>query len=285
MNSAANDSTIYDYCINKAIPDGSNLYYATLFDKGKNKAIIICLHAFLQELTDIIRECSDPGVARVKLNWWQEEIERLFIHQPRHPVTQQMQECITLDLNLKLTFTSIIQNFDKFVYIEQPHGLDAILYLYNSTSGEIWNQCEYQLHPTETDCPGHMQDMGSLYHFINCLQQPNIYINETRCIVPDVYINKVDLLKFRIDPLNNSLNQEKVFSPLLFDLKIRLDDIYKILTACDGHYFQHNLILNRLAVKTCDEILIDGCNLLSKNISLTPIRKLWVAWRTHLLTG
>jgi len=127
--------------------------------------------------------------------------------------------------------------------------------------------------------------MGSLYHFINCLQQPNTYINETRCIVPDVYANKIDLLNFRVDPLNNTLNQEAIFSPLLLDLKIRLDEIYKNLAAYDRHDFQHSLILNRLAVKTCDEILMDGCNLLSKSISLTPIRKLWIAWWTHLLPG
>ncbi len=71
------DDTPKNYCINKAIPNGSNLYYATIYESDTNKTIIISFHAFLYELTEIIYECSDPGVARIKLKWWQEEIENL----------------------------------------------------------------------------------------------------------------------------------------------------------------------------------------------------------------
>ncbi len=281
MNSETNDKTAIDYCINKAIPNGSNLYYATIYDKGQNKTVIITLHAFLNELTDIIYECSDPGIARIKLNWWQEEIERLFNKQARHPVTRKIQECITLDQNSKSIFDCIIECFDKFLFIEQPESLDAILSLYESTTGEIWHQCGRQLNLTNTESLLFMRDTGSITHYISCLQQPNTYINETRCIVPEIFINKTDLLNFRIDPVNNKLNQEEVFSPLLLDLKIRLDEIYKKLATRDRHNFQHGLILNRLVVKTCDEILSDGCNLLNTSTSLTPLRKLWIAWWTH----
>jgi hypothetical protein len=81
--------------------------------------------------------------------------------------------------------------------------------------------------------------------------------------------------------VEDNLNQKKVFSPLLQDLKMRIDDIYKNLSTKNNHHFQHCLILNRLIDKTCDEILRDGCNLINTSTSLTPLRKLWVAWWTH----
>jgi len=283
VNSVTNNNTAFDYCINKAIPDGSNLYYATIFETGRNKAIIICLHALLYELTDIIYACSDPGIARIKLGWWQEEIARLFNKQPRHPVTKQIKECITLDQNLKSTFDNIIECFDKFVFIEQPNSLETILSLYESTAGKIWQQCGYQLHPAETDSLVLTRKTGTIVQFISCLQQANTFINETRCIVPDIYVNKSDLLGFRINPVNKRLNQKEVFSPLLLDLKTMLDEMYKKLATKNNPDFQHGLILNRLTEKTCDEILRDGCNLLDNNISLTPLRKLWIAWWTHFL--
>ena len=87
LNDKDNNTNAYEYCVNKAIPDGSSFYYATLFETQKNKTVLIAFHAFLFELSNIIIECNDPGVARIKLKWWQEEIERLFRHQPRHPVT------------------------------------------------------------------------------------------------------------------------------------------------------------------------------------------------------
>jgi 15-cis-phytoene synthase len=278
VHSEAHNSTAIDYCINKAIPDGSNLYYATLFDSPKNKTIIISFHAFLNELSDIIHECSDPGVARIKLKWWQEEIERLFNNQARHPVTRQMQKCISLEQNLKSTFDSIIDFFDHFIFIEQTDSLDTILSLYRSTTGEIWFQCAQQLNIDTEESLDILREMGALIHFITCLQQPYTYINETRCIIPASTIDHAELLNLRADTTNK---QKEILSPLLVELKNRLDETYKKLNTEKNPHLKHGLILNRLVYKTCDEILNDGCHLLDRNISLTPLRKLWVAWRTR----
>jgi 15-cis-phytoene synthase len=271
--------TPYKYCIDKAIPDGSNLYYSTIFDNTKNKTIIISLHALLNELTDIIYECSDPGIARVKFKWWQEEIERLSNNEARHPVTRQMQECLSIDDNLKLTFDSTIDFFNHFIFIEQPESLETILSLYKSTIGEIWYQCANQLQTKTNHLPDTIRDQGAIIYYIACLQQPNTYMNETRCIIPSTYINQTDLLKLRTDNENKHTIQKESFAPLILDLKVRLDETYRKLNK--NKIIKHGLILNRIAVKNCDEILRDGCNLLDRNISLTPLRKLWIAWWTH----
>ena len=281
VNSDLDDSTALDYCINKAIPDGSNLYYATVFETPKNKKIIISFHAFLYELSDIIYECSDPGVARIKLKWWQEEIVRLFNKQARHPVTKQMQECINLNSDLQSSFGSVIDFFNHFIFIEQPDSLDTILSLYKSTSGEVWYQCGQQLNCDKTDSLDILREMGAVINFINCLQQTNTYINETRCIIPSHYAAHTQLLNLRADTVKKHSAQQDIFSPLLIDLKTRLDETYKKLSTKDNATLRHGLILNRLTYETCDEILGDGCNLLDRNISLTPLRKLWIAWRTR----
>jgi 15-cis-phytoene synthase len=273
--------TAHDYCISKATPESSNLYYATIFDGTKNKTIIITLYAFLYELSDIIHECSDPGIARIKLKWWQEEIERLFNKQARHPVTRQMQECIRFDPDLKSTFNSIIDFFNRFIFIKQPESLESILSLYKSTTGEISYQCGLQLNPEKTGSLDIIRELGALIHFTDCLQQPRTYINETRCIIPASYIDNINLLKLRIDTANKHTREKEIFSPLFMDLKTRLDKTYKALNRKENHMFQYTLILNRLAFKTCDEILRDGCNLLGTNVSLTPLRKLWIAWWTR----
>jgi len=283
MQSVSSESTetAYNYCLNRAAPDGSNLYYATVFDKTKIKTTIITLHAFLYELSNIIYECSDPGVARIKLKWWQEEIERLFNKQARHPVTKQMQECIRFNPELNSTFDSVIDFFSHFIFIEQPNSLETILSLYKSTSGEVWYQSGKQLNIVETETLKALQEMGAVIHFINCLQQPNTYISESRCIIPLQYLDQSQLLNLRINTDNRNKTQMELFSPLLIELKTKLDHTYKILSKENNVSLRHALILNRLIYKTCDEILRDGCQLLDRNISLTPLRKLWLAWRTR----
>lgn len=284
MNSETNNSIALDYCINKAIPDGSNLYYATLFEEEKNKALIIGLHAFLYELTDIIKECSDPGIARVKLHWWQEEIERLFQQQPRHPITKYLNECITLDQNLRASFNSIINNFDNFLFIEQIEDLTTTLVLYNSTAGEIWHLCGVQLGVTDTSALQNYRALGSVCHYLRCLQEPNTYITDSRCIIPENIVKQDDLLSMKFEGQKHSINQTEIFSPLIAELKELLEENYNGLGENNSSTLKQGLIINRLALKTCDEILNDGCRLLSTNTSLTPLRKLWIAWWTHFIS-
>tara|TARA_R110000782_G_scaffold186176_10_gene276424 strand:- start:1868 stop:2722 length:855 start_codon:yes stop_codon:yes gene_type:complete len=278
------NSIALDYCINKAIPDGSNLYYATLFEAEKNKAIIIGLHAFLYELTEIIQECSDPGVARVKLHWWQEEIERLFQQQPRHPITRYLKECLTLDQSITTSFHSIINSFDNFLFIDQADNINTILNLYDSTVGETWQLCATQLGTTGSISLQNYRAIGNVYHYLRCLQEPNTYITESRCIIPENIIKQDDLLNFRLDAQNNPINQSLIFSPLITALKVLLEDHYDGLRKDGCLVLKHGLILNRLAFKTCDEIINGRCKVLSSNIRLTPIRKLGIAWWTHFIS-
>ena len=283
MSFVTKNSNTYDYCVNKAIPDGSNLYYATLFEKEKNKAIIIGLHAFLYELTDIIKECSDPGVARVKLHWWGEEIERLFQQEPRHPITKYLKEFIALDENLRVSLNSIINNFDNFLFIHKTNNLKAILVLYDLTAGETWHLCGVHLGATDAKLLQIYRNIGSVYHFIRSLQEPKTYMTESRCIIPENIIQKDDLLEMKFQAENSSINQADIFSPLMMELKTLLEDGYNVLNKNDFSTLKQGLILNRLAFNTCDEIINGGCKLLSTYTSLTPLRKLWIAWKSHLI--
>lgn len=273
--------TPYHYCLNKAATEGSNLYYATLFENSVSKTQIITLQALLIELSDIIYECSDPGVARIKLKWWQEEIERLFQNQARHPVTQQMQTCLALNQTLETSLYNVIESMNQFIYLEQVDTLDDILAIYRSTAGEIWYQCGQQLNQGMANGLESLKELGAVIHFIHSLQQPNTYIYESRCIVPSDYAQLNQLLELRIEKTNIDSVQKKIFSPILEELKTILDKTYVELLIIDPVIFRHALILNRLCYTTCHEILNDGSHLLDRNLTLTPIRKLWIAWRTR----
>ena len=57
---------------------GSDLYYSLLYTPQPQRLAAETLHAFAREVIDIPRTCSDPGVARLKLQWWREELARTF---------------------------------------------------------------------------------------------------------------------------------------------------------------------------------------------------------------
>ena len=280
---SANKQITLDYCINKAIPEGSSLYYATLFNK-KNKEQIICLHALLNELGDIINECSDPGVARIKFKWWQEEILRMKESQSRHPVTQQLQKHFIVDKQIIDVLNRVIENFEQFIFFEQPDTLNSILSLFKSSYGEIWKLNIQKKDADDLNLLNAFQEMGAIYHYLNCLQQPYIYITESRCIIPASYIKHTSLLDLKFDKSTPSLEEQNAIKQLFIDLTTNL---YEIHNSLDKQYvspLMHGLILNRIAIKTADEIRKEGVKFLKTGTSLTPIRKLWIAWYTNIST-
>jgi phytoene synthase len=54
------------------------------------------------------------------------------------------------------------------------------------------------------------------------------------------------------------------------------------LPAADRRAQRAGLVMAAIYRTLLDEIEADGCRVLSAHMSLTPVRKLWIAWRTWL---
>ena len=74
------------YCRQRAAASGSSFYYSFLFLAPERRNAILALYAFCREVDDVVDEVSDPGVARAKLAWWAQELERVYRGEPQHPV-------------------------------------------------------------------------------------------------------------------------------------------------------------------------------------------------------
>ena len=73
------------YCKEKAALEGSDFYYASLYLDDATKACIFALETIMSELDTTVCNITDPGLARIKLNYWLEECARTVEHQSRHP--------------------------------------------------------------------------------------------------------------------------------------------------------------------------------------------------------
>ncbi|HEV7164294.1 MAG TPA: squalene/phytoene synthase family protein [Gammaproteobacteria bacterium] len=72
--------------------DAANLDYrlALTFSPHQYRPALTALFALYLEIREVLVECRDPGVAEVKLGWWQQEIESLYAGKPRHPLSQAL---------------------------------------------------------------------------------------------------------------------------------------------------------------------------------------------------
>ncbi|MBM3373767.1 MAG: presqualene diphosphate synthase HpnD, partial [Betaproteobacteria bacterium] len=84
----------HQYCQDKAAASGSSFYYSFLFLPPERRRAITALYAYCREVDDIVDECSDEGVARTKLDWWRQEVGRLYEGKPQHPVARALAEVV-----------------------------------------------------------------------------------------------------------------------------------------------------------------------------------------------
>ena len=75
------------YCLDAVAPPGSSLYYATLFAGTRERAAFVAVHALRHALLDIVDTIADANVRASKLNWWSGEIIEARDGSPHHPVT------------------------------------------------------------------------------------------------------------------------------------------------------------------------------------------------------
>ena len=81
---------------------------AVLFSPAASRDALTALLAIYFEIREIIIECRDPGVAEVKLRWWEQEIDALYADQPRHPLTQALSPFKTALTGRRTPFMDLI---------------------------------------------------------------------------------------------------------------------------------------------------------------------------------
>lgn len=73
-------------------PAGSMRWYAWLFTPESSRPVTAAMFALEAELRSTVAARVDHGVSHLKLQWWKDEVHRLEIGQPRHPLTAALSQ-------------------------------------------------------------------------------------------------------------------------------------------------------------------------------------------------
>jgi 15-cis-phytoene synthase len=273
-----------EYVQQKASSSGSSFYYAFLFLPPPKRAAITAFYAFCREVDDVVDEVSDPQVAAQKLAWWQTEVGRSFnAAQPNHPVMKALlPHCETFGIKSH-HLLSVIQGCQ--MDLEQTRYLDfadlsRYCHLVASVVGEVSALIFGSTTPSTIEYAHRLglafqltniiRDVGEdalrgrIYLPINELQQFDVKAHEILQRVPSQRF--VDLMKFQCDRASN------IYSEAL-----------KLLPSQDRRAQKPGLMMASIYSCLLREIELGGYPVLNQRVSLTPLRKLWLAWRVQAL--
>jgi phytoene synthase len=268
------------YCQQKAARSGSSFYYSFLFLPPAQRRAITALYAFCREVDDIVDAQIEPAIARVKLGWWREEIGRLFDGAPQHPVTRALATSIT-DFNLpREHFLEIIDGMEMDLdYDSYPSFKELSLYCHRVASmvglmsAEIFG---YQDRRT----PRYAHHLGTAFQLTNILRDVREDAMRGRLYIP---LDELERFGVGVSEIMGSQDNERIQALLRFQGE-RAREYYRKafeqLADTDRYAQRSGLAMAAIYLETLQEIERDGYRVLDRRITLTPIRKLWLAWKT-----
>jgi phytoene synthase len=269
-----------EYCQRKAAGSGSSFYYSFIFLPPERRRAITALYAFCREVDDVVDECPDPQLARTKLAWWRAELAGTYAGQPSHPVTQSLSAALrTFNLPQEL-LAEIIDGMEMDLLQTRYADFKALhLYCYRVASvvgllaAEIFG---YQDRRTLK----YAHDLGLAFQLTNIIRDVGEDARRGR-----IYLPADELERFGV-PAEDILHarHSEAFRRLMEFQIERAEQYYEQafaqLPAQDRKAQRPGLVMAAIYLTLLRKIRSDGCRVLDRRMALTPIRKLWIAWRT-----
>jgi 15-cis-phytoene synthase len=269
-----------EYCQQKAAVSGSSFYYAFHFLPPPRRRAITALYAFCREVDDVVDEVHDEGVAQTKLAWWRQEIARTFHDSPQHPVAQALVPVVREFALPEEHFQTVIDGMA--MDLVQARYLDfAALELYcHRVAGVVGLLSAEIFGYTNPSARGYARDLGIAFQLTNICRDVGEDARRGR-----IYIPQEDLSKFGVTP-SSILRAE--YSSSFADLmafefgraREWYDKAMAQLPHEDRKAQRTGLVMAAIYRTLLDEIARDGYRVLDRKTSLTPVRKLWIAWTT-----
>lgn len=272
-----------EYCQQKAAASGSSFYYSFLFLPKPRREAITALYAFCREVDDIADECTDLQIARTKLSWWRVEIENLYKGQPQHPVTKALEPAVhAYDLRAE-HFQEIIDGMEMDLEFNRYQDFKQLqLYCYRVASvvgllsASIFGY-------SNRDTLKYAHDLGMAFQLTNIVRDVGEDARRNRIYLPldelaQFGVSEEDILQCR--------ESEQIQQLLEFQIE-RAESFYdRALTELpeeDRKQQRTGLIMTAIYRTLLREIKSDGAQkVLNARTSLTPLRKLWLAWTTWI---
>jgi phytoene synthase len=269
-----------DYCQQKASASGSSFYYSFLFLDPVRRQAITALYAFCREVDDVVDECPDPTLAHAKLAWWRTEIAALYQGQPSHPVTQSLATALQGFSLPQEQLLEIIDGMEMDLLQARYADFKALhLYCYRVASvvgllaAEIFGY-------TDRRTLKYAHDLGLAFQLTNIIRDVGEDARRGRIYLPQdelarFGVSEADLLQTRYSEAFRRLMEFQVERA-----QGMYDQAFALLPTCDRKAQRAGLIMAAIYRATLDEIVSDGCRVLDRRMSLTPLRKIWLAGKT-----
>jgi len=271
-----------EYCQAKAAQSGSSFYYSFLFLPPEKRRAITALYAFCREVDDVADEVRDPGVARTKLAWWRTEVANLFAGHPQHPVTRALEPFLASTGIDAGRMNEIIDGMEMDLTHHRYPDFAALELYAHRVAGVVGQLSASIFGYSSPATLQYAESLGIAFQLTNIIRDVGEDARRDR-----IYLPGDEMARFGVrveDILARKPSDD--FRRLMEFQAERADTYYaqafSRLAPEDRRNQRAGLIMAAIYRTLLTEIRGDRFEVLDRRIALTPLRKLWIAWKTWI---
>lgn len=271
------------YVQDKAAASGSSFYYAFLFLPAPRRAAITAFYAFCREVDDVVDEVTELDVAHRKLAWWDSEVAQAFAGQPTHPVMKALMPRVPEfgieEAQLHAVIQGCRMDLEQTRYLDYT-GLDRYCHLVAGVVGEVAARIFGQTQARTTE---YAHTLGRAFQLTNIIRDVGEDAMRGRIYLPMEDLQRFDVKAHEI--LERKYSDR--FTALMRFQAERAHRLYDealaMLPPEDWRAQKPGLMMASIYRTLLREIERDSFQVMHQRISLTPVRKLWLAWKMQAL--
>lgn len=269
-----------DYCLQKATPPGSSDYYALRQAPVVYQPLLAALFALRREFEETVQKASNLTVGYFKLAWWQKETAALAAGAPSHPVSKalaaHMPNVEAEYSSLQMLLAGFEMDLEQTRYLDFPNlhryvdwvggtfaALIARMTARNPRQSADWaTPLGHALMLAKFVAEiGNDARYGRIYVPIDKLQRYNVHVAD---LINRRYSDAfTQLMRFQTTFARNALHAALAGIP---PVERRTQGTLRVQAA--------------LSLALLNEVEQEDYRVLHQQIVLTPLQKLWIAWRT-----
>lgn len=269
------------YVQQKAAGSGSSFYYAFLFLPPPRRAAITAFYAFCREVDDVVDEVQDPSVAAAKLAWWRGEVAQAYAGHPSHPVMQALAvHAPAYDIraeHLAAVIDGCQMDLDQSRYLDYP-GLERYCHLVAGVVGEVAANIFGR---TQDATLAYAHRLGRAMQLTNIIRDVGDDARRGRIYLPVSELKQFDV---KAQEILQRAYSERFTALMTFQAERAhrcYDEALALLPEADREAQKPGLMMANIYRTLLREIEADGFQVLHQRVSLTPVRKIWIAMKTH----
>ncbi len=273
------------YCRDKVAAEGSVLYYSFLFVPDSTRRALTALRALGEELREVTDACSDLNVGKAKLAWWSEEIAWASKGKSRHPVTQAMANSIHSGGIDEAHYHALLDGVGKRLEaggFDSRAEMNAVL---SASDGALGTLIADVCSDGEAEHVAFQQKLHLALAHARIARNPRHHGWRSFTYLPadDLARHGVTREDVLSDKTSDAL---RAVVNLQIDHAIdKFDEAIAALPTTRAEVHLPFLSEAKMERATLKALARSGGRVLEKPPMITPLRKLWLAWRTAKKMG